>query len=457
MAMEIPDWPKLCRDSFFPTFSHLGSLDTHGPQIITGGDGIYVYDNTGKKYIEGNSGLWNAAFGFNNERLHKAATAQYQTLPSYHTFFGRNTKPSIELANQLLMNSPIQNGKVFFTNSGSEANESVVKILWMINRSNGKPARRKLISRQNAYHGTTVLASSLTGKDYIKAFGLPTADVLYTECPHHWRYAKPEESEEEYSSRLAENLEKMIQREDPDTIAGFWAEPVIGAGGVIPPPVGYFEKIQVVLKKYQIPLVIDEVICGLGRTGALWGCNTYSIVPDILITSKVLTGGYFPLAAILLSNSVSENLSEACIEFEEFPHGFTTGGHPVGCAIALEVLKILIDDGLLEHIKNISKLFTQNLTTLSHHNLVGESRGIGLMGALEIVSNKSSMETFPSNLQVAEKLANCANDQGLIMRPLGQSVVLAPPFIIDESQINQLFEILSSTLDIVAQQVNSKA
>lgn len=453
MAKETSDWIRLDKDRFFHTFSHLGSLEKIGPQIISRGDGIYVYDTFGKKYIEGNSGLWNAAFGFNNDQLHNAALNQFKALPSYHTFFGRNTKPSIELADQLLRNSPIRDGKVFFTNSGSEANESVVKILWMINRSIGLSDRRKLIARKNGYHGTTVLASSLTGKDYIKAFGLPTSDILYAECPHYWRYGHPGESESEYSNRLSDNLETLIIREDPQTIAGFWAEPVIGAGGVIPPPVNYFKTIQAVLKKYQIPMVIDEVICGLGRTGSLWGCDTYDITPDILITSKVLTGGYFPLAAVLLSKPIAEQLSNACIEFEEFPHGFTTGGHPVGCAIGLKVLEILLSDGLLEHVKEISKLFNENLAMLSRHNLVGESRGVGLMGALEIVADKQSKEPFPSNLDVTEKLANSAINQGLIMRPLGQSIVLAPPFIITEQQMVQLFDILHSTLDDVEKQL----
>ena len=200
-------------------------------------------------------------------------------------------------------------------------------------------------------------------------------------------------------------------------------------------------------------MVLDEVICGLGRTGSLWGCDTYDITPDILITSKVLTGGYFPLAAVLLSKPIAEQLSNACIEFEEFPHGFTTGGHPVGCAIGLKVLEILIRDGLLEHVKEISKLFNKNLAILSSHNLVGESRGVGLMGALEIVADKQSKEPFPSNLDVTEKLANSAINRGLIMRPLGQSIVLAPPFIITEQQMVQLFDIFNSTLDDVEKQL----
>ena len=453
MTSEHPQrpgsWEARDLQSVLHGFTHLGTLRDRGPVVMSRGEGIYVEDSHGKRYLEGNSGLWNMVVGFDHPDLVEAACDQYRQFPAYHAFFGRVSEPAVALSERLLEIAPVPMDKVFFTNSGSEANDTVVKMLWMINRALGKPHRRKILSRKNAYHGVTGITASMTGKDYVGAFGLPLDDFLFADCPHHWRYAHPGEGETEYSARCARNLEAQIEAEGPDTIAGFFAEPVMGAGGVIPPPEGYFEAIQPVLKKYGIPLVADEVICGFGRTGRIWGCQTYDIEPDILVASKCLTAGYFPMGAILVSRSIAGKLHEAANEFEEFPHGFTSAGHPVGCSIALKAIDIILEGGVLDHLVAVSPYFQERLGSFASHPHIGEARGIGLMGALELVGDKGAKTPFPPERPVAEQIANVALDHGLICRPIGQAIVVAPPFIISRDQIDELFGKLQRTIEQV--------
>ncbi len=430
-------------------FTHLGTLAEKGPVVISHGQGIYVIDTYGNRYLEGNSGLWNMVLGFDNQDLIDAACKQYQKFPTYHTFFGRVSEPAVELSEQLLKIAPVPMNRVFFTNSGSEANDTIVKMLWMINRSLGKPHRRKIISRKNAYHGVTGITTSMTGKDYSRAFGLPLDGFLFADCPHHWRYANQGESELQYSARCADNLETLIKAEDPDTIAGFFAEPVMGAGGVILPPEGYFEAIQSVLKKNDIPIIADEVICGFGRTGKIWGSQAYGIKPDILVTSKCITAGYFPMGAILLSESMVQKLNQAAEEYEELPHGFTTAGHPVGCSIALKAIDIILNQGIFDNILSVSPYFQEQLLDFESHPNIGEVRGVGLMGALELVGDKEKKTPFPPEQMVAEKIAIVALENGLICRPIGQAIIVAPPFVISRDQIDELFSKLKKTIEQV--------
>jgi adenosylmethionine-8-amino-7-oxononanoate aminotransferase len=430
-------------------FSHLGTLQENGPVVMARGQGIYVEDAHGKQYLEGNSGLWNMVVGFDHPGLIEAACEQIRKFPAYRTFFGRVSEPSVALAEKLLEIAPVPMGKVFFTNSGSEANDTVVKMLWMINRGLGRPECRKILSRRNAYHGVTGLTASMTGKDYVGAFGLPLDGFLFADCPHYWRFGQAGETETEFSARCARNLEAQIEAEGPETIAGFFAEPVMGAGGVIPPSEGYFEAIQPVLEKYDIPLVADEVICGFGRTGHLWGCQTYGIEPDIIVASKCMTAGYFPMGAILVSEDIHEKLVAAAEEFEEFPHGFTTGGHPVGCAIALKAIDIILNEGVFDNVVAVSPYFQERLTNFGSHPHIGEARGVGLMGALELVGDKERKSAFPPEQPIAERIANVALEQGLICRPVGQAIVVAPPFIITKGQIDELFDKLGKTIEQV--------
>jgi adenosylmethionine-8-amino-7-oxononanoate aminotransferase len=435
--------------AFLHPFSHLPTLREDGPLIIDRGQGVYVYDDRGRRYLEGNSGLWNVVLGFDNPKLIEAAQRAYAKLPAYHAFFGRVAQPTLDLSERLVKLAPMPANRVFFANSGSEANDSIVKMLWLLAEAEGKPHRRLLLSRKNAYHGVTVATASLTGKDYVKAFsGLPILEARFLTSPHHWREAQDGESEEDFSARLALELEQTIRNTGPEFIAGFFAEPVLGAGGVIPPPLGYFQAIQPVLRRYGIPLIADEVICGFGRTGAFWGSLKYGMEPDIVVASKVITAGFFPMGAVILSPAMTERIERACAKHEEFPHGFTTGAHPVGCAIAMAALDE-IEGGAFANVQKVAPSFQSRLRALGDHPLVGEARGVGLMGALEVVADKTTKRAFAGELDVSERVARQALKNGLICRPLGQAVVLAPPFIINHNEIEELFATLGKTLDEV--------
>ncbi|MEE8247911.1 MAG: aminotransferase, partial [Alphaproteobacteria bacterium] len=280
-----------------------------GPLIITEGKGIYVYDDSGNEYIEGLAGLWCTALGFGEEELVEAATAQLKRLPFYHSFGHKSTNPDIDLAEKLKEIAPLPMSKVFFTNSGSEANDTVVKLVWYYNNALDRPEKKKIISRLKAYHGVTVATASLTGlPNNHRDFDLPIDRILHTECPHHYRYAAEGESEEDFATRWAESLDKLIRDEGPETVAAFIAEPVMGAGGVLVPPRTYFDKIQEVLKRHDVLFIADEVICGFGRTGNMWGCQTYDLKPDIITCAKALSSGYLPIAAVLISEPIYQGL-----------------------------------------------------------------------------------------------------------------------------------------------------
>ena len=427
-------------------FTDLKTLNQRGPVVISHGKGIYVYDIHNKKYLDANSGLWNACAGFDHPGLIEVAKKQYEKFAGYHSLFGRLSEETLELSEKLIEVSPFNQGRVFFCNSGSEANDTMVKMLWMFNARMGKPNKRKIITRINGYHGVTLGASSMTGKPYNKEFGLPLNEFIHADCPHFWKFGLENETEDEFSIRMAKNLEDLILKEKPELIAGFVAEPVQGAGGVIPPSKNYFDLIQPILKKYKIPLIADEVICGFGRTGELWGCNTYNIKPDIIISSKCLTAGYFPMGAVIVDKEFSDQFVEISEEAEEFPHGFTAGGHPVGCAIALKAIDVIINEGLLDNVKAVSPYFMERLNEFNQYENIGETRGIGLMAALEMVKNKKTKEPFEGHLNMGDKVANLSIDNGLICRPLGPAIVLCPQFIIDNKQIDQIFDSLHKTI-----------
>jgi len=427
-------------------FTDLKTLNERGPVIITHGKGIYVYDIHEKKYLDANSGLWNACAGFDHPGLIEVAQKQYAKFAGYHSLFGRLSEETLELSDKIIEVSPFDDGRVFFCNSGSEANDTMVKMLWMLNKMKGNPQKRKIITRINGYHGVTLGATSMTGKPYNQVFQLPLDGFIHADCPHYWKFAKENETEEVFTNRMAKNLENLILKEDPDTIAGFVAEPVQGAGGVIPPSKGYFDLIQPILKKYKIPLIADEVICGFGRTGNLWGCQTYDIKPDIIISSKCLTAGYFPMGAVIVKKEFADEFTSVSEDAEEFPHGFTAGGHPVGCAIALKAIDVIINEGLLENVKNVSPYFHERLQEFNQYEHIGETRGVGLMAALEMVKDKKTKEPFEGHLNMGDKVANMSIDNGLICRPLGPAIVLCPQFIITKNQIDEMFDSLHNTL-----------
>ena len=451
--MDDKSWSARAEKYSMYGFTDLPSVQRRGTIVLTHGEGPYVFDTEGRKWLDSNSGLRNMVAGFDHPGLIEAAKAQYDRFPGYHAFFGRMSDQTVMLSEKLVEVSPFRRGKVFYTNSGSEANDTMVKMLWFLHRSEGKPQRRKILTRWNAYHGVTAISASMTGKPYNEVFGLPLDGFIHLTCPHFWRYGNPGESEAEFVARLARELEDTIRREGADTIAGFFAEPVQGAGGVIPPAKGYFQAIQPILKKHGIPFIADEVITGFGRTGNTWGCQTYDFVPDAIISSKNLTAGFFPMGAVILGPELSDRLDAAITPIEEFPHGFTASGHPVGCAIALKAIDVVMNEGLADNVRRLAPRFEEGLKRLAEKPNIGEYRGVGLMWALEAVKDKATKTPFDGTLSVSERIANTCTDIGLICRPLGQSVVLCPPFILTEAQMDEMFEKLDQALDKVFAEV----
>ncbi|MEM9436560.1 MAG: aminotransferase [Pseudomonadota bacterium] len=434
------------RHSFYG-FTDLPTIEDRGAVVLTGGSGPYVKDVHGRRYLDANSGLWNMVAGFDHPGLTKAAQDAYAKFPGYHAFFGRMAEETVMLSEKLIEVSPFTDGKVFYTNSGSEANDTMVKMLWFLAGAEGHPNRRKIITRKNAYHGVTAVSASMTAKPYNALFGLPLPEFIHLTCPHYWREGQDGESEAEFTQRLAQELEDVIAQEGADTIAGFFAEPVMGAGGVIPPSEGYFQAIQPILKKHGIPLISDEVICGFGRTGEVWGCQTYGFMPDAIISSKCLTAGFFPMGAVLLGPELTDRLQKASEAVEEFPHGFTASGHPVGSAIALKAIDVILSEGLMDQARALTPRFEAGTAEImSRHANIGEVRGKGLMGALEAVRDRDTKTPFEGNLSVSERIANACTDQGLICRPLGQAIVLCPPFIMTDAHMDEMFEKLDAAL-----------
>ncbi|MEM6897721.1 MAG: aminotransferase, partial [Pseudomonadota bacterium] len=434
------------RHSFYG-FTDLPTVSSRGAVVLTHGTGPYVVDVHGQSYLDANSGLWNMVAGFDHPELIAAAQEAYGRFPGYHAFFGRMADQTVMLSEKLIDVSPFADGKVFYTNSGSEANDTMVKMLWFLAGAEGAPERRKILTRKNGYHGVTAVSASMTAKPYNALFGLPLPEFLHLTCPHYWREGEEGETEAAFTARLARELEEVINREGPDTIAGFFAEPVMGAGGVIPPSEGYFQAIQPILQKYNIPLIADEVICGFGRTGAVWGCEAYGFLPDAIISSKCLTAGFFPMGAVILGPALTDRLQAASEAVEEFPHGFTASGHPVGSAIALKAIDLILEGGLMAQAQALTPQFEAGMAAImARHTNIGEVRSKGLMGALEAVRDRDTKTPFEGHLSVSERIANACTDQGLICRPLGQAIVLCPPFIMTPAQMDEMFEKLDAAL-----------
>ena len=422
-----------------------------GPLVIDRGEGIWVTDNHGNRYLEAMSGLWSVGVGFSEPRLVEAATRQMQKLPFYHTFGHKAQGPVIDLAEKLVSLAPVPMSKAFFTNSGSEANDTVMKLLRYRANAMGEPLRKKFISRLKAYHGVTIASASLTGLvNNHRSFDLPIEGVLHTTAPHYWREGRPGESEEAFAGRCAEDLEALILKEGPETICAMFAEPVMGAGGVITPPATYWEKIQAVLSKYGILLVADEVICGFGRTGAFWGSQTYGLRPNVLVCSKQLSSSYLPISALMIDESVYRPIAEESGRIGTLGHGFTAGGHPVAAAVALENLAIIEERGLVENARTVGAHMQKRLRALADHPLVGEVRGVGLVAAVELVTDKAAKTALDPAGRLGGLVATLLQEEGVISRAMGEAIAFCPPMIIEEGEVDHMVDVFARVLDRAA-------
>jgi 4-aminobutyrate--pyruvate transaminase len=430
-------------------YTNLATFRETGPLVIERGQGVFIYDVNGKAYIDGMAGLWCTALGHGNEELVEAATRQMRKLSFSHLFTGKSHDGAIELAEKLKEMAPSDTSKVFFCNSGSEANDTQVKLVWYMNNALGRPRRKKIISRLKAYHGVTVASASLTGLPNNQIdFDVPIAGIVHTSCPHHYRFAEPGESEEDFAARLAADLEALILREGPDTVAAFIAEPVMGAGGVIVPPRTYFERITEVCNKYDLYMISDEVICGFGRLGVDFGCELLGFKPHSISVAKALTSAYVPMAAVTVPEVMYQALIDESRKIGAFGHGFTYSGHPVAAAVALKTLEIYARDRIAEAVARKAPHFLARLAALGQHPLVGEARGLGLVGAIELVADKATKRSFEAKAGVGARAVRFAEDEGLIVRFLAGDVVsLCPPLIISIAEIDELFDRLGRALD----------
>jgi 4-aminobutyrate--pyruvate transaminase len=375
----------------------------------------------------------------------------------YHLYRHRSTEPAIELAEALLKIAPVPMARVVFQCSGSEANDTAIKLAWYYWNAVGQPQRTKIIARQMAYHGNTCAAVSLSGKpDMHAGFGLPFAHFKHTEFPHYYRRHEEGETELQFSTRMAQALETLIQSEGPNTIAAFFAEPVMGAGGAILPPEGYFEKIQEVLRKYDILFVADEVICGFARTGEMRGSQTFAIRPDMLTSAKALSAAMQPISAVLINDRIHDAMLSQSDKFGNFAHGFTYAGHPVAAAVALEVQKIYAEMDIVARAKRLGPVLQTTLGRLQSHPLVGDVRGIGLILGMELMRDGEKRIAFDSALKVGGRVDAAATRHGLIVRVVGDRLVFAPPLVIETHEIEEIGQRLQRALDDVAGDLKSE-
>lgn len=435
-------------DHILHPYSNPKPLADTGPLIIDRGDGVYVYDIEGRRYLEGMAGLWSTSLGFSEQRLADAAARQFAKLRYSQIFGDRSHEPGIRLTEELTRIAPAGLNHVLFANSGSESIDAAAKIVWYYHNQIGKPAKKKLISRINGYHGVTVAGGSLTGQPNIHAdFDLPIAGVLHTDSPSYYHFGSADENLDQFVERITGNLEALILREGPETIGAFFAEPVMGSGGVIDPPPGYFERVQAILRKYDIMFVVDEVITGFGRTGELFGSFTYDLKPDLLVVAKALSSSYLPISALLFNDRIFKAIALGAAKNSVFAHGITYAAHPVCAAVALETLAIYQERDIVAHVKQVAPTLQNGLAALQNHPLIGETRGVGLVGAVELTRSKTTREGFDPKLGLGTFIQSRALAHGVIVRGLRNAVVVCPPLIITVPEIEELLDGLRRALD----------
>ena len=419
-----------------------------GPVVVSKGDGVFVEDENGNRYLECVAGLWCAALGFSaNERVARVAYEQMRKLGYYHTYRHTAHDSSIDLAEKLVQLAPVPMSKVLFQCSGSEANDTAVKLAWYYHAAKGQPEKIKIIGRERGYHGSTIGAVSVSGKPDMHAdFPLPLPMMRHTEYPHYYRRHEDGESEEDFATRMADALEALILAEGPNTVAAFFAEPVMAAGGAIIPPKTYFAKMQAVLRKYDVLFVADEVVCGFGRTGNWWGSQTFDLQPDMITCAKALSAAYQPISALMINENIHQAMLAQSDKLGAFAHGYTHAGHPVTTAVALEVIKIYEEMDITARARRIGGRMIAGLEALADHPLVGDVRGIGILAGMELMQDKATRTPFEGGVAGAA-MDRIGRENGLILRVIGDRLAFAPPLIMTEGEVDQMLDGLSRTLD----------
>lgn len=422
-----------------------------GPTVIESGHGVWVRDNHGREYIEAMSGLWCIALGYGDKRLAAVAARQMEQLAYYPLISHKSHPQAIELAEKLLAIAPVPMSRVWFANSGSEANDCAIRLAWYYWNAVGKPGKRKLMAHQQSYHGNTIATASLSGVAYNhQGFNLPLPGFLHVACPHYYRGGQAGESEAAYTQRLLAALEARIEAEGADTIAAFFTEPVIAAGGVIMPPAGYFDGLQKLLKKHDILLVCDEVVTGFARTGNMFGATTMNLLPDMLVCAKALSSAYIPISALLVNERIFTAMARQSDELGSFGLTMTYCGHPVASAVAREAIRIYEEEDFPARVRRLEAPFLGGLRGLATHPLVGEVRGLGLLAGVELVRDKNTHEPFAKNQKIGAICAALCEKHGLMLRAIGDTLALCPPLVISETEIEELLARLRLALDETA-------
>ena len=445
------EWQELDKDHHLHPFTDHKALHEKRARIITRADGVYIYDADGNKILDGMSGLWCVNAGYGRQELIDAATRQMQELPYYNNFFQCTHPPAVELAALVTEISQPQFNHVFFTGSGSESNDTILRMVRTYWDLQGQPQRHTIISRVNAYHGSTVAAASLGGmKPMHRQSGLPIPGIVHVEQPY-WFGSDRSMTPDDFGIAIARRIEDKIEELGAERVAAFIGEPVQGAGGVIIPPDTYWPEVQRICKKYDILLISDEVITGFGRLGEWFGADYYGTQPDFMPFAKGVTSGYLPLGGVLVSDRVAGVLIDKA---GEFAHGYTYSGHPTACAVAIENLKIIQREGLVERVKSdIGPYLQERWRTLADHPLVGETRMVGLMGALELVKSKDPIERFPEKAGVGTICRDILVSHGLVMRAVGDTIICAPPFTLSYAEADELIDKARRCLDMTREAV----
>jgi len=447
------------RTVFHPS-THLKN-HAHGtagtPRIIERGDGITITDKQGKQLIDGFAGLYCTNVGYNRQEITEAISKQAEKLAFYHSYVGHSHEPLIQLSERLIRMAPRGMSKVYYGQSGSDANETQAKLVWYYNNILERPEKKKIISRQRGYHGSSVTSGSMTGLPvFHNAFDLPLPQIKHTSTPHWYWNHEEGETEEQFSRRCADDLEKMIVDEGPETVAGFIAEPVLGTGGIIPPPKGYWAEIQKVLKKYDVLLIADEVVTGFGRIGSDFGSDYYGMEPDLMTVAKGITSGYLPLSGVIVGEKVWEVLEQGAEQMGPIGHGYTYSAHPLCVAAANANLDIIEREGLTANARDTGAYMQEQMqAAFSDHPIVAEARGVGLLSALEFAADGEKRKAFDPSLKVGARISAACNERGLIARamPHGDILGYAPPLIVNREQVDQIVAISREAVDAVTDEL----